>query len=166
MGRYLDIIQDIDPNHYGGHLLRGIYIFLSSRDIESAKKEIKKAKNNRDAAWLWSSAFLDAYEGKLEEAHKTYQRAFRGLVADATALQVETFIVDVVNLEPDKIQLWYCLGMINYLYKEDLPSALEDFQCFCKHAEKANHFTKSVEFAKKYIKEIETKLKSRDRPPN
>lgn len=99
MQRYLDVVQEIDPNHYGGHLLRGIYIFLASRDIESAKREIKKAKNSRDAAWLWSSAFLDAYDGNLEEAHKTYQRAFRGLVQDDIPLQVETFIVDVLNLE-------------------------------------------------------------------
>jgi hypothetical protein len=34
MRRFLDVVQDIDPNHYGGHLLRGIYIFLFSRDIE------------------------------------------------------------------------------------------------------------------------------------
>lgn len=132
MRRFLDVAQEIDPNHYGGHLLRGIYFFLSSRDIEGAKREIKKAKNNRDAAWLWSSAFLDAYDGRLEEAHRTYQRAFRSLVSDETALQVETFIVDVLSLEPDKVQLWYCLGMINFFYKEDLPSTKSDFQRFCE----------------------------------
>jgi tetratricopeptide (TPR) repeat protein len=160
MKNFLDVAQEIHPNHYGGHLLRGIHFFLSSRDVERAKGEIKKAKNERDSTWLWSSAFLDAYDGRLEEAHKTYQRAFRGLVTDDTPLQVETFIVDVVNLEPDKIQLWYCLGMINYFYKEDLPSALRDFRSFCEKAEHLNRFNKSVEFAKKYIEEIEDKLES------
>lgn len=154
MRRYLDIVQEIDPSHYGGHLLRGIYLFLSSRDIESAKREIKKAKNNRDAAWLWSSAFLDAYDGKIEDAHRTYQRAFRSLVADSTALSVETFIVDVLNLEPHKIQLWYCLGMINYFYKEDLESARRDFSKFLEHAEPSGKFPKSVELARKYLTEI------------
>jgi tetratricopeptide (TPR) repeat protein len=86
MRRFLDVVQEIDPGNYNGHLLRGIYLFLSSRDIESAKKEIKKAKNSRDAAWLWSSAFLDAYDGRIEDAHKTYQRAFRGLISDNTPL--------------------------------------------------------------------------------
>lgn len=66
MRRFLDVAQEIDPNNYGGHLLRGIYYFLSSRDIEKARIEIRKAKNDRDSAWLWSSAFLDAYDGKLE----------------------------------------------------------------------------------------------------
>lgn len=161
MQRFLDVAQEIDPSHYGGHLLRGIYYFLSSRDIEKAKKEIRQAKNNRDSAWLWSSAFLDAYDGKLEEAHKTYQRAFRSLVTDDTALQVETFIVDVLNLEPDKIQLWYCLGMINYFYKEDMESARRDFSKFCEQAEPSGKFPKSVEFAKKYLEEIKG---TRERP--
>jgi tetratricopeptide (TPR) repeat protein len=158
MKRYLDVAQEIDPNHYGGHLLRGIYFFSSSRDIESAKREIKKAKSNRDAAWLWSSAFLDAYDGRLEEAHKTYQRAFRSLVSDDTALQVETFIVDVLNFEPDKVQLWYCLGMINYFYKEDLRSAKMDFQKFYDQVEPTGNFVKSVEIAKQYLDEINSKL--------
>jgi len=157
MRRFLDVVQEIDPSHYGGHLLRGIYIFLSSRDIESAKKEIKKAKNSRDAAWLWSSAFLDAYDGRLEDAHKTYQRAFRSLVSDDTALQVETFIVDVLSLEPDKIQLWYCLGMVNYFYKEDLESARRDFSKFLEQEESIGSFPKSVELANKYLAELDRK---------
>jgi len=160
MRRFLDVSQEIDPSHYSGHLLRGIYYFLFSRDIERAKKEIRQAKNSRDAAWLWSSAFLDAYDGKLEEAHKTYQRAFRSLVTDDTSLQVETFIVDVLSLEPDKIQLWYCLGVINYFYKEDMESARRDFLKFCEHAELSGKFPKSVEFAKRYLVEIKSKMES------
>ena len=44
MRRFLDVAQEIDPSHYGGHLLRGIYYFLSSRDIEKAKKEIGRLR--------------------------------------------------------------------------------------------------------------------------
>ena len=156
MRRYLDVVQEIDPNNYNGHLLKGIYLFLS-RDIESAKKEIKKAESSTDAAWRWSLAFLDAYDGRLEAAHKAYQRAFRSPVADDTALQVETFIADVLTLEPDKIQLWYCLGMINHLYKLDIESAKMDFSNFCEQAEPAGKFQKSVEFAKKYLVELRNK---------
>ncbi|PYV81547.1 MAG: hypothetical protein DMG05_29780 [Acidobacteria bacterium] len=159
MQRYLDVVQTIDPNHYGAHLLRGIFYFLQSRDIDSSKKEIKKAKNERDAAWLWSSAFLEAYEGKLEDAHKIYQRAFRANVTDDTPLQVETFIVDVLNAEPEKIQLWYCLGMINYLYKRDLISAKRDFEMFLELATSSGKFSRSIDFAKKYLAEIDDKLR-------
>ena len=48
--------------------------------------------------------------------------------------------------------------MINYFFKEDLASALNDFQSFCKQAERIPGFAKSVGFAKKYIDEIQTKL--------
>ncbi|MEK9141583.1 MAG: hypothetical protein AAB308_11070 [Nitrospirota bacterium] len=161
MRRFLDVTQEIDPNNYGGHLLRGIYYFLSSQDIEKARKEIRKAKNDRDSAWLWSSAFWDAYDGKLEEAHKTYKRAFRGLVTDDTPLQVETFITDVLNVEPEKIQLWYCLGMVNYFYKEDIESAERDFAKFCEQTQATETFSKSVEFAKSYLCEIKEKLRGR-----
>jgi len=159
MQKYLGVVQTIDPNHYGAHLLRGIYYFLQSRDVENAKKEIKKAKNERDAAWLWSSAFLEAYEGRLEEAHKIYQRAFRASVTDDTPLQVETFIADVLSIEPDKIQLWYCLGMINYLYKRDLISAKRDFEKFVELATSSGKFARSIDFAKKYLAGIDEKLR-------
>lgn len=155
MAKYLDIVQSIAPNHYGAHLLKGIYYFLRSRDIENAKREIRKAKNKSDSASLWSSAFLEAYEGRLEQAHKIYQRAFRAECADFTPLQVETFIADVLQAEPDKVQLWYCLGMINYLYKADLDSGRKDFLEFLRLAPESGNFAKSVEFAKSYVAQID-----------
>jgi hypothetical protein len=50
------------------------------------------------------------------------------------------------------------MGMINYFYKEDQQSARRDFQKFCEQAEPTGIFTRSVEFAKKYLVEIESKL--------
>ena len=158
MAMYLSIVQSIDPNHYGAHLLKGMYYFLHSRDIENAKREIRKAKNERDSASLWSSAFLEAYEGRLEQAHKIYQRAFRSECADSTPLQVETFIADVLRVEPDKFQLWYCLGMINYLYKDDLDSGRKDFLEFIRLAPTSGNFAKSVEFARSYVAQIEQSI--------
>src|SRR5262249_22203008 len=47
MRKYLDVLNEIDPNNYAAHLLRGIYYFLDSRDIEKAKNEIRKSKNSK-----------------------------------------------------------------------------------------------------------------------
>lgn len=163
MDKYLTIVQELDPRNYSAHLLRGIYYFLGSRDVENAKKEIRKAKNDRDAAWKFSEAFLTAYEGNLEQAHKVYQRAFRGNVAPLVPLEVETFILDVLEKEPDKIQLWYCLGMINYLDKGDLASAKRDFSKFISLANENRQFETSVKFAKQYIDEIDRKM-SKNQP--
>ncbi|MDE3019426.1 MAG: hypothetical protein KGI53_10440, partial [Nitrospirota bacterium] len=131
-----------------------IYYFLHDHDIDKAKKEIKKSKNARNSTWQYSAAFLAAYEGDLEQAHKIYQRAFRGQVTPSTPLEVETFIHDVLEVEPDKIQLWYCLDMINYFCKGDMASTRNDFVQFIALASAQNRFATSIAFARKYLEEI------------
>lgn len=158
MERFLTVLKEVDPRNYTAHLLRGIYYFLSERNIVKAKEEIHKSRNERDAAWQFSEAFLVAYDGDLEKAHKIYKRACVGLVANAAPLEVELFIHDVLTQEPSKIQLWYCLGMINYFSKGDLQLAKEDFEKFVTEARKINTFLKSVGYASSYISEIEKKL--------
>lgn len=158
MGGYLDVIQEIDPGNYDAHLVRAVCLFLRNHDIEGARQEIRKAKNERNAAWQYSEAFLAAYEGKLEEAHKIYKRAFKGVVLAETPLGVEEFIVDVLGREPEKIQLWYCLGMINYFLKADLHAGQNDFLKFVTKATDQGVYSTSIDFAKKYLIEIDEKL--------
>lgn len=154
MDKYLTIVQEVDPRNYSAHLLRGIYYFLTDRNITKAKEEIRKSRNERDAAWQFSEAFLSAYDGDLEQAHRIYQRAFYGNVADSIPVEVEIFVKDVLDQEPSKIQLWYCLGMINYFSKGDFILAKKDFKKFIEEARKTNQFHKSTEFAQKYVTEI------------
>ena len=157
MKRYLDRVQEIDPGNYSAHLLKGTYLFLKD-DIDGAKKEIKLAKNDRNAQWQYSLAFLEAYEGNLEQAHKIYKRAFKGSVPDVTPLEVEMFMCDVLDKQPEKIQLSYCLGLVNYFVKHDLTSAMRDFQTFIEKATEGNTFSPSVIFAKQYLAEIQASL--------
>lgn len=49
----------------------------------------------------------------------TYKRAFKYDVDPRTLFQTEEFINDVLELEPEQCQLWYCIGMINWFAKED-----------------------------------------------
>lgn len=157
MKRYLDRVQEIDPGNYDAHLLRGTYLFLRD-DIDGAKREIKLAKNDRNAAWQYSLAFLEAYEGNLEQAHKIYKRAFKGIVPDETPLDVEMFMCDVLDKQPEKIQLLYCLGLVNYFVKRDFTSAMRDFQAFIQKATVGNTFGSSVTFAKQYLEEVQASL--------
>lgn len=161
MERFLAVLKEVDPRNYTAHLLRGIYYFLSERNILKAKEEIHKSRNERDAAWQFSEAFLVAYDGDLEKAHKIYKRACVGPVTNGAApLEVETFIHDILLQEPSKIQLWYCLGMINYFSKGDLRLAKQDFERFIAEARKANAFLKSIDYASGFVAEIEKKLTS------
>lgn len=119
MKPFLDILKNIDPNNYPAHLLRGIYLFLVERNVKEALKEIKKSRNSLDATWRYSEAFLFAYEGNLNKAEKSYKRAFKSEVTSDIIFQTEEFIYNVLEIEPEKHQLWYCLGMINWQAKGD-----------------------------------------------
>ncbi len=160
---YLDVVQDIDPNNYDAHLVRAIYYFSHDHDITRAKEDTE-SKERPNAAWQYSDAFLSAYEGDLERAHKVYKRAFLGDVTPETPLDVELFIHEVLESEPEKVQLWYCLGMVNYFCKRDLCSAKKDFSKFVELAERNNSFATSVQFAKKYLEEIKRTLHTSRNP--
>jgi hypothetical protein len=44
--------------------------------------------------------------------------------------EVEDFILWVLEEEPDKVQLYYCLGLLNELFKEDHRQAIQDYNQF------------------------------------
>jgi hypothetical protein len=155
MKNYLLVIREFEPHKYEVRLCYAIYLFLSSRNIVEAKREIKKAKNQRDSRWEFSLAFLLAYEGNLKKAHTAYQNAFRGAYPQGTPNDVEVFIQDILESESDKIQLWYCLGMINFFCKKDFRSSKRDFENFINTAEGQGAFLEQIDFAKKYLAEIE-----------
>jgi hypothetical protein len=161
MQKHISIVQQLDPNNYSAHLLRAIHIFLNAHDIAGARAEVLKARNERDSTWQLSLAFLSAYEGDLDEAHRLYKRAFHGHFDPIIAFDVESFILEVLEKEPSRVQLRYCLGMINYLYKQDLVSALKDFKIFTEWAEGRGSFPTSRIFAERLIREIGEKLQEK-----
>lgn len=157
MKKSLDLQELIEPRNYHGHLSRASYYFLSG-NFRKAKREIVRAKNESDSSWEFSLAFLEAYEGKLEKSDMTYKRAFNGNYQDHIPNQTEEFIRKVLESEPEKIQLHYCLGMINYFCKGDLISAKSDFRNFVHAGEGQGLFLRSVEIARNYLMEIERKI--------
>ena len=106
----IDLVSELDPRNYLGGINRATHLFLSTRNTRDAKRILQKVKNQQDSSWQFSLAFLEAYDGNLEAAYKTYQKAFRGAYHDHIPNQVEDFIHTVLDEEPDKIQFWYCLG--------------------------------------------------------
>ena len=151
----IDLVAEIDPRNYLGEVNRATYIFLSTRSTRDAKRILRKIKNQKDSSWQFSLAFLEAYEGDLDAAYKYYQKAIRGSYQDHIPNQIEDFIHSILDAEPDKIQLWYCLGLINYLAKGDLVSAKKYFEHFIEKPESADNFSPSIAFAKKYLQKIE-----------
>lgn len=160
MNYFIEIIQKYEPNNYDAHLLKAIYFFLKSRDIESALNEINIAKSKKDATWLYSKAFLLAYHGNdLAQVYHVYQQAFKGSAALIVPIEVEEFILNILERKGEKIQLWYCLGLINFFKKEDYLLANEYFEKFVSLAKKKNLFLNYVIHAQNYFAKIKINLK-------
>ena len=68
---------------------------------------------------MFSEAFLTAYEGDLEGAYRSYRRAFESPLADPNVpVECEDFIQIVLDPEPDKPRLYFCLGLLNIAARE------------------------------------------------
>jgi len=154
---YLDIIEEYEPENYSFLLLSAIYHFLSKRDINKSLEIIEKAKNSNDFTWAYSKAFLVAYKGNLKEAYRIYMRAFKKTTSNFAYIQTEEFMQDILQDEPDKIQLYYCIGLINYFKKEDYILALNNFKIFVDESISNNINQEHIGYVRKYIHKIESK---------
>ena len=147
-------LKQYDPNNYAAHLCAATCAFVFHRDITQAQSEIEACRKLKDGIWRYSEAFLHAYEGDLESAYRSYQKGFQSPLSDPTVpTQCEEFIQMILDSEPERYWLYYCLGLINYRAKGDLQSARADFRRFVKRAE-LPRFKTQAEIAAKWIEEI------------
>ncbi len=131
---------------------RATCAFLLRRDVEESQRLIRltsiqlpKAPHNK-----YSLAFLAAYSGNLDVAYKNYRAAFSLDDSDELSIEIEEFIARILEEEPDKYQLHFCLGLINLKKKQDFLQAERDFRCFIEKADKAV-YEKQIEVTHKYL---------------
>ena len=58
-----------------------------------------------------------------------------GTCQDHVIAETEEFILWVLDQEPDKFQLHFCLGYINSEAKDDAILALEEYEAFLAHSD-------------------------------
>ncbi|MDP9212322.1 MAG: hypothetical protein M3N59_03535, partial [bacterium] len=120
---------------YQTYLLKAAVEFAKTKDANIARQSIARVRGNpTDHTWRLSHAFLHAYEGHLGNAEGEYERAFENQVAPQAILESETFIQDLLEEEPSKAELWFCLGIINEVGKKDRKLAKESYSKFLDHA--------------------------------
>ena len=152
MKRYINIIQLFEKNNYYGSVLLSIYYFLKNRDIEKSFHELELArKNQKNYTWLLNRAFLFSYLGELDNAYKAYVRLMKKSMSMSTILESEEFIWKIYKEEPDKIQLLYALGVVNYFIKKDHKLALNYFIEFSESIKEDNNLFKYKSYVDKYI---------------
>ena len=84
----------------------------------------------------------------------SYRKAFEKNATPDAHLQSEEFIREILKKEPERIQLYYCLGLIYYFYRHDLELAKEAFLDFKKKAGNTQ-YSKWVKYVDKYLIEME-----------
>jgi len=114
--------------------LNAILAFVLRKNADDAIAIVKKIKAPESPLWHLNMAFLLGYQKNLKNAIRHYRMA-AGMDIDADVLaQVEEFIVWVLQEEPDKHYLYYCLGFFNWKIKGDLVRAVQDFESFLANA--------------------------------
>jgi len=151
--KYLDKWEKVAPNKYRLRLLNSIYYFLVEHNTQKAKNELQKCKGIKDPVWQYNIAFLYAYDGYMASADRNYKQAFKRS-KELISIEAEEFICWILEKEPDKIQLHYCLGLINYHDKCDYISAKKDFEKFIQLTNNGE-FGKEISLAEQYLQDIE-----------
>lgn len=151
-------LRKYDPNNYSAHLTAAMALFVLDRDVAGAMREIRKCKRSEDATWLYSRAFLEAYGGDLAKAYLSYLQAFaRPLHSPTVPTQSEEFIHIVLEEEPHRPWLYFCLGLINQRAKADFKAAEMDFNEFIERADK-NKYAPQIRIAEQCVKEIQSNV--------
>lgn len=143
-----------NPDNYIGRQQMAIAHFVLRRDVAAATREIMACRRVKDVTWRYSRAFLLAYEGDTRRAREEYNEAFHGRLSDVTIpVQVEEFIQLVLDEEPDKVQLYFFLGLINLRAKDDPEAAGRDFRNFLD-AQGSDQFPEERSLAERYLNEL------------
>lgn len=138
------------PSYY---FLSAIHHFLNDRNVAAALLSLKNVKNS-GGIWNLNVAFLNAYKGNLKSATRNYKSTAAREVDVDIISQVEDFLCVILEHEPDKYQLHFCLGLLNAHIKGDKLRAIEDFKLFIADGD-VKEFANERELAGTWIGELE-----------
>jgi hypothetical protein len=131
VGRYLQLVRPSSPDaEYAAAILRATHRFVHEHDVKGAVEVLRKCKLNPDGNRQYSLGFLYAYAGDLDSAYRCYRNGNKYPIEGPAIAQIEQFIEWVLQEEPARYQLHWCLGYINWHVKGDGQRAEEEFTEF------------------------------------
>jgi len=149
-------LEEIDPSLLTARRfvhLRAITAFLVDEDVDEALGILESAKRDPDSTWYWNEGFLYAFRGNLKKASQLYRKGtLMGLPPDVPA-ELEEFMVWVLTIKPEKVQIHYCLGVLNRDVKGDTIRAREEFEAFIKETS-ADQFSNEREIVAGWLREL------------
>lgn len=157
LGEFLKIYNAENEAHKTPAMLTysAIHYFLSTRNVENSVKCLNQIpKQARDAIWHFNHAFLAAYQGDLKQSNRYYRNGMNYQITPDLIAKIEDFLCSILAEEPDKAQLHFCLGLLNWKIKGDNLQATKDFNEFLA-AGAAKDFHKEIKLVAKWLKKIE-----------
>ena len=130
--------------------------FVTREDVQLAQttfNDLSRAQP-KNPSWMYSLAFLAAFNGDLEAAHRLYKKAFQHDDSSALSIEIEEFVAWAAENHPDRPQLFYCLGYINGRHKRDAQRAISDFERFVELAD-PSRYARRIELARKYVQRLQ-----------
>ena len=159
---YADKLLARDPENYRGLLMKAACEFELHGHLERALALVLRCEGNKESSWKYSEAFLYACSGRLDPAYRAYMRAFGMERAEEVAVEVEDFIGIHLEKHPDRVELLFCLGLINLRGKGDANAARRDLKRFLD-AVPAGRYVEQQRMAERWLNEIKEGQSSEQR---
>ncbi|MGZ0019872.1 tetratricopeptide repeat protein [Nitrosomonas sp. wSCUT-2] len=150
---WLDKIDEVIKDSKSVLFLRAITTFLTTRSVEEAIAMLRRVNESNNQIWQCNMAFLYAYKGDLKKAIQHYRYADRCDHQQEKLFQIEDFIHWLIEQEPAKYQLYYCLGFINMKIKGDQILAVKNFKKFLEMCDESEYI-KEKELAQNWVSEL------------
>ena len=110
--------------------LRSLCYFLLDGNTKLARNELNQIKGSRDSVWYYNMGFLYAYDGSMKKATHMYSQGALYEMQGDLITELESFMCWVLENDPGKFQIHYCLGLLNQNLKADNIQAKKDYDLF------------------------------------
>lgn len=132
---FFDIVLSYNPNDEQIINIAAIYYYLIENDLDECEKILTSTKRTTEPTWRINLAFVYALKGRLLDAKKMYDKASRHEFGGTNVINdAEVFLTKVIEISPEKNELLFCRGYINFKLKGDYALAKKDFDVFIENS--------------------------------
>lgn len=122
---YIDAFNQYKPQDVSLKNLEAMYYFIIESD---ADKAISVLSSFDMPVKVYNLAFLYFYINDIKNGLRVYKKAVKREVSERTKNELEVFISEAIEGNPQKKQLYFARGFLNYKARKDLRLSLEDFK--------------------------------------
>lgn len=150
-----------NSNNYAAWLFKAIVDFSIDENPDEALSSVKMAQRYAKGTfeYVYSEAFLYFWKGNYASALKMCQKIKNQsyINESLTVKEVREFNLNLLEKNPNKIQIYFFMGYLSYFKDNNLALAFSDFEKFEEMADHTMLFLKQR--SSTYLQEIKRKMK-------